>query len=280
MRQASGVIRRIKPEAVVGFGGYPTLPPLYAATRRKVPTLIHEQNAVMGRANKALASRVSTRSPAASCREAQVPYGAKTVVTGNPVRPAVLEAARTPYHAVGSGRAVPAAGLRRQPGRAVLLRRDAGGDRAACRSSSASGSSVTQQARAEDVGAGQGAPTPSSASTREVSPFFTDMAERIAARASGHLALRRLDRFGDRRDRPAGAAGALSATRSTTTRRPMPQRLRRPAAPRCIRSRRCRRSGSPTLIGGLMDDPDTARRPWRRPPNRRASRTRRGCSPT
>ena len=58
VRQASALIRRIKPAAVVGFGGYPTLPPLYAATRRKVPTLIHEQNAVMGRANKALAARV------------------------------------------------------------------------------------------------------------------------------------------------------------------------------------------------------------------------------
>ncbi|TIX68083.1 MAG: UDP-N-acetylglucosamine--N-acetylmuramyl-(pentapeptide) pyrophosphoryl-undecaprenol N-acetylglucosamine transferase, partial [Mesorhizobium sp.] len=49
VRQASKIIARIKPEAVVGFGGYPTLPPLYAATRRRVPSLIHEQNAVMGR---------------------------------------------------------------------------------------------------------------------------------------------------------------------------------------------------------------------------------------
>ncbi|WP_287183764.1 glycosyltransferase, partial [Mesorhizobium sp.] len=48
VRQASAVIGRVKPAVVVGFGGYPTLPPLYAATRRKVPTLIHEQNAVMG----------------------------------------------------------------------------------------------------------------------------------------------------------------------------------------------------------------------------------------
>ena len=58
VRQASAVIAKNKPAAVVGFGGYPTLPPLYAATRRGVPALIHEQNAVMGRANKALSSRV------------------------------------------------------------------------------------------------------------------------------------------------------------------------------------------------------------------------------
>src|SRR5262245_29533771 len=45
VRQASAVIARIKPKAVIGFGGYPTLPPLYAATRRGVPTIVHEQNA-------------------------------------------------------------------------------------------------------------------------------------------------------------------------------------------------------------------------------------------
>ena len=58
VRQASALIAELQPKAVVGFGGYPTLPPLYAATRRGVPTVIHEQNAVMGRANKALAGRV------------------------------------------------------------------------------------------------------------------------------------------------------------------------------------------------------------------------------
>jgi len=58
VKQASALLQRLKPAAVVGFGGYPTLPPLWAATRRGVPALIHEQNAVMGRANKALAARV------------------------------------------------------------------------------------------------------------------------------------------------------------------------------------------------------------------------------
>src|SRR5690606_38940212 len=58
MRKARRLIGRLKPRAVVGFGGYPTVPPLLAATSMGVPSLIHEQNAVMGRANKALASRV------------------------------------------------------------------------------------------------------------------------------------------------------------------------------------------------------------------------------
>jgi UDP-N-acetylglucosamine--N-acetylmuramyl-(pentapeptide) pyrophosphoryl-undecaprenol N-acetylglucosamine transferase len=48
---------RLKPAVVVGFGGYPTIPPLLAATMRGIPTLIHEQNAVMGRANRMLARR-------------------------------------------------------------------------------------------------------------------------------------------------------------------------------------------------------------------------------
>ena len=56
--QGLRVMGRIRPSAVVGFGGYPTVPPVLAATLRRIPTLIHEQNAVMGRANRLLAPRV------------------------------------------------------------------------------------------------------------------------------------------------------------------------------------------------------------------------------
>src|SRR3982751_5100823 len=52
------VLPGLKPAVVVGFGGYPTIPPLLAASLRGIPTLIHEQNAVMGRANRMLAPRV------------------------------------------------------------------------------------------------------------------------------------------------------------------------------------------------------------------------------
>lgn len=58
LRAARRLIARLKPRAVVGFGGYPTVPPLLAATGMGIPSIIHEQNAVMGRANKMLASRV------------------------------------------------------------------------------------------------------------------------------------------------------------------------------------------------------------------------------
>ncbi len=52
-------LSRIKPRAVVGFGGYPTVPPLLAAWLLRIPTILHEQNAVMGRANRFLSPRVN-----------------------------------------------------------------------------------------------------------------------------------------------------------------------------------------------------------------------------
>ena len=54
--KALRLMRRIRPAAVVGFGGYPTLPPMLAATLRRIPTVIHDANAVMGRANRMLGS--------------------------------------------------------------------------------------------------------------------------------------------------------------------------------------------------------------------------------
>ena len=85
---------RIKPNAVVGFGGYPTVPPVLAATLRGIPTLIHEQNAVMGRANRLLATRVSAIATSfASILDATPELAAKATRTGNPLRPAVIAAA-------------------------------------------------------------------------------------------------------------------------------------------------------------------------------------------
>src|SRR3712207_6067946 len=57
--RAVQVLRRMRPAAVVGFGGYPTVPPVLAASLLRIPTVLHEQNGVMGRANRFLASRVS-----------------------------------------------------------------------------------------------------------------------------------------------------------------------------------------------------------------------------
>ena len=57
--QARALLARLKPAAVVGFGGYPTVPPVLAAAWAGVPSLIHDANAVIGRANRFLAPRVS-----------------------------------------------------------------------------------------------------------------------------------------------------------------------------------------------------------------------------
>jgi UDP-N-acetylglucosamine--N-acetylmuramyl-(pentapeptide) pyrophosphoryl-undecaprenol N-acetylglucosamine transferase len=83
-------LRQLGAPAVVGFGGYPSVPPLYAATRLGLPTLIHEQNAILGRANRLLAPRV--RSIAVSFHDTfmvRADDRAKLVFTGNPVRPAI-----------------------------------------------------------------------------------------------------------------------------------------------------------------------------------------------
>ena len=92
------LLRRLKPRAVVGFGGYPTVPPLMAAWLLGVPSVLHEQNAVMGRANRFLAPRVTliaTGFP--ELKGVAAALGAKAHYTGNPVRPAVIAAAQTPY---------------------------------------------------------------------------------------------------------------------------------------------------------------------------------------
>lgn len=87
-----------RPVAVVGFGGYPALPLLLAAKLRKIPIVIHEQNAVLGRVNRLVArfaARIATSFPATDF----LPETAAVTVTGNPVRPAILAAADVPYTA-------------------------------------------------------------------------------------------------------------------------------------------------------------------------------------
>src|SRR5450755_1639305 len=92
------LMRRLKPAAVVGFGGYPTVPPLLAARLFGVPTLVHEANAVLGRANRFLSSRVSaiaTSLPGVLDRDPQL--AGKTTTVGTPMRPAILAAAAVKF---------------------------------------------------------------------------------------------------------------------------------------------------------------------------------------
>jgi len=96
--KAYRLFKRLAPAAVVGFGGYPTVPPLIAAVLRRLPTVLHEQNGVMGRANRLLAPYVraiATSFPGVLDRDPRL--SAKATHTGNPVRPAVAVAARIDY---------------------------------------------------------------------------------------------------------------------------------------------------------------------------------------
>ncbi|KQQ86003.1 undecaprenyldiphospho-muramoylpentapeptide beta-N-acetylglucosaminyltransferase [Aureimonas sp. Leaf324] len=185
-RGAIALMKRLRPAAVVGFGGYPTIPPMMAAVQLGLPTAIHEQNAVMGRANRFLSTRVRRIAAGIPQSEAEGAVAAKITVTGNPVRPAVLDAAATPYRPSREGEpfelvvfggsqgasyfsdAVPAAVKLMPAGLRARLR-------------------VTQQARAEDeakvVAAYREIGIPA-----DVSPFFKDMAARIA---KAHLVVSR-----------------------------------------------------------------------------------------
>ncbi len=92
------LIGRLKPAAVIGFGGYPTLPPLVAARLRRVPTAIHDANAVMGRANRFLGEHVDAIAISFDgILNAWPVLDAKATVTGNPMRPVVIAAAAIPY---------------------------------------------------------------------------------------------------------------------------------------------------------------------------------------
>ena len=95
--RALALLRRIRPVAVVGFGGYPTLPPVYAATLRRIPSVIHDANAVMGRANRMLSTRVNAIATSFPGMTLEASLAAKASFTGNPVRPMVIKAAAEPY---------------------------------------------------------------------------------------------------------------------------------------------------------------------------------------
>jgi len=96
--QSRGLIKRLKPAVAVGFGGYPSVPPLLAAQHAGVNTLLHEQNAVAGRANRFLlkrASKVATSFAKVKFLD-QVP-AMRRALTGNPVRPDIAAIANQPY---------------------------------------------------------------------------------------------------------------------------------------------------------------------------------------
>lgn len=96
-KAAHAILGKVRPSAVIGFGGYPTYPPLMAARLRGIPTAIHEQNAVLGRANRLLAKRVTKIATSFENTKFADDLAGKVTLTGNPVRQVVLDAAALDY---------------------------------------------------------------------------------------------------------------------------------------------------------------------------------------
>ncbi len=96
-RQAYKLIGKYQPKAIVGFGGYPTVPPLSAAKSAGLPIIIQEQNAILGRANKLMSGPAKAIAVGFLQVGTSGELAVKTVVTGNPLRPPVHEAAIEPY---------------------------------------------------------------------------------------------------------------------------------------------------------------------------------------
>ncbi len=185
--EAGRLLRRLSPAAAVGFGGYPSVPTMLAAARLRLPTLIHEQNAILGRANRLLAPRARVIATAfaetAGVREAD---RARLVLTGNPVRPAIAQLRGAPYRApetegpfevlvIGGSQGarvlsevIPAAVALLPEALRRLLR-------------------VTQQARAEDIEAVRRAHAASGVAA-ELATFFADVPQRLAR---AHLVISR-----------------------------------------------------------------------------------------
>ncbi len=177
--QARAILARLDASAIVGFGGYPSVPPVLAARllRRRPRVILHEQNAVLGRANRMLA-RFADQLALGMAGTTRLPRGKPGIVTGNPVRPAIAALAAQPYQpplpdgplellVIGGSQgarvfsdALPAAiALLPAPLRARLR--------------------ITQQCRPEDLARTRAAYAVLGVGA-ELSAFFPDMAERLA----------------------------------------------------------------------------------------------------
>ena len=187
--QARGILAGLRAGCVVGFGGYPCVAPVLAARllRRRPAVILHEQNAVLGRANRLLAGSADVLA-LGFARTKAIPARARTEVTGNPVRPAIAALAGAPYTAPSCVASEPirllvlggSLGARVfsdvVPGAIGLLPADL---RSRLR--------VVQQTRPEDLARVEAAYA-GFGMTAELSPFFADVAERLEA---AHLVIGR-----------------------------------------------------------------------------------------
>jgi len=182
---ARTAFHRLEPAVVVGFGGYPSLPSLIAAASAGRPIVIHEQNAVMGRANRLLAGRATAVACAfPTLKKAPASVQARAVVVGNPVRPEVRALADMPYAAptdridlLVTGGSQGARVVSETVPRAVAQLPQGLRDRL----------TIQQQTRAESID-GARAIYQDAGVVFELAPFFRDMAGRLA---KAHLVIGR-----------------------------------------------------------------------------------------
>ncbi len=177
--QARSLINRLKPVAAVGFGGYPSLPTMIAATRAGVPSVVHEQNAVLGRVNRLLAPRVSAIAVSfADTMKLEPGDFAKVTVVGNPVRPAVRAVRGAPYLPLEHGDQFKLMVLGGSQGAAILsdvVPQALGKLPPDLRSRMR----ITQQCRTEDMERVRTAYS-NLAVTADLAPFFDDVPARLA----------------------------------------------------------------------------------------------------
>jgi len=185
--QARGVLGRLGASAVVGFGGYPAVAPILAARllRRRPALVLHEQNAVLGRANRLLA-RFADRVALSFEKMRAVPSGASVAVTGNPVRPAIEALAGLPYAPPGESGAIRLLVLGGSLGARVLSDLLPAAI-AALPDSLVARLHIAQQCRAEDLDRVRAAYAALGVEA-ELSAFFPDVAERLA---QAHLVVAR-----------------------------------------------------------------------------------------
>ncbi|MXO96245.1 undecaprenyldiphospho-muramoylpentapeptide beta-N-acetylglucosaminyltransferase [Erythrobacter aquimaris] len=101
-KMALRLFESFEPSAVVGFGGYPSLPAVLASTSAKIPTVLHEQNAVLGRVNRLLSGRVQAIATAyPDVQRLKPKHGEKVHLVGNPVRAEVLSLRDEPFPSYG-----------------------------------------------------------------------------------------------------------------------------------------------------------------------------------
>ncbi len=185
--QASALMKKLKPSAVVGFGGYPSFPTMMAATGKHVPSIIHEQNALLGKANRVLAGRVNciaTSFPTTGLMRPENQH--KVRVVGNPVRSAVRLLHNMPYPELSDDGVMRVLVMGGSQG-ANIFAQVVPKAVAILPENLRSRLRIDQQTRAEDMQATRAAYQEIGIQA-DLAPFFTDVPVRLA---SAHLVISR-----------------------------------------------------------------------------------------